>query len=85
MAILLTAYKQTDNVKIIVYLVLKIFNDLWWEFESIVADTSGIVNIWMVDGGQESYFGRLKWVPKRGKQHVNNATGFRTENSFINV
>lgn len=52
------------------YFAFVISDNLWREFESIVADASWIVNVWVVDGGQVSYFGRLKWVPRREKQQV---------------
>lgn len=49
--------------------VIEISFNLWWEFKSIVAYSSWIVNVWMVDRGQESYFGRLKRVPRGKKTH----------------
>lgn len=42
--------------------------NLWWEFQSIMADASWRVDIWMVDGSQESYVWRLKRVSVRGNR-----------------
>lgn len=40
-------------------------SNLWWNFESVVADSSRIVNVGVVNGGQKPYVGRLEWIATR--------------------
>lgn len=40
-------------------------SNLWWNFESIMADSSGIVNVGVVNRGQEPHVGRLEWIATR--------------------
>lgn len=43
----------------------KIGSNLWWNFEGIVADSSRIVNVGVVNGGQKPYIGRLEWIARK--------------------
>lgn len=43
--------------------------NLWWYFESIVADSARSVNVGVVNGGQKPYVGGLEWIATR---EVNN-------------
>lgn len=42
---------------------------LWWYFESIVADSSRIVNVGVVNGGQKPHVGRLEWIATGNVNH----------------
>lgn len=45
-------------------------HNLWREFERIMTDPPGAVDVWVVDWSQESYFWRLKWISASGIKQI---------------